>query len=218
MDVRADGGYVVAPPSVHETGKHYQWEVPISGNLPKLPAELYRLITSGSNHNGDGERERFDSSVVWEGIPEGQRDDELFRYACQLRSYNAPRDVADRLILEAAALCRPPLPTHDALKKVQQAYRYEPGHSSNAAANANSHEKNADKKAERTPLTVRISEVQRRRSVLAMGKSYSAWKLAIIEGDPGEGKTFVSQAMAAAISRGFGLRHNKAGNVLINRR
>ena len=29
LDVRGDGGYVVAPPSVHPTGKVYRWEVPI---------------------------------------------------------------------------------------------------------------------------------------------------------------------------------------------
>jgi hypothetical protein len=106
MDVRGDGGYVVVPPSIHPNGKEYTWEVPLNGHLPQIPGELYSLITSGSSHNGTaGDHGRFD---VWRGISEGQRDHELFRYACQLRSFDAPRDVADRLILEAAALCRPP--------------------------------------------------------------------------------------------------------------
>src|SRR5688572_32550814 len=34
-DIRADGGYVVTAPSIHETGNIYKWEVPISGELPK---------------------------------------------------------------------------------------------------------------------------------------------------------------------------------------
>jgi hypothetical protein len=101
VDVRGDGGYFIVEPSVHITGKKYKWQVVPGDELRKLPGELYGLITS--NHNSPGERERFDSSVVWEGIPEGQRDDELFRYACQLRSFNAPRDVTEELILAAAA-------------------------------------------------------------------------------------------------------------------
>ncbi len=46
MDVRGDGGYVVAPPSIHPNGKAYKWEVPIKGELPKLPLELFKLISS----------------------------------------------------------------------------------------------------------------------------------------------------------------------------
>jgi AAA domain len=117
-------------PSMHVSGKQYRWQVPPSENLSKLPVELFRLL-SGPSTNGAGDRERFDSSVVWEGIPEGQRDDHLFRYACQLRALNSPLDVAQRLALEAAARCRPPFPQHDALKKVEQAYKYEPGRFNN---------------------------------------------------------------------------------------
>jgi hypothetical protein len=46
LDVRGDGGYVVAPPSIHPNGKVYRWEVPINEYLPELPVELYRLISS----------------------------------------------------------------------------------------------------------------------------------------------------------------------------
>ena len=37
LDVRGDGGYVVAPPSIHPNGKQYKWEVPLTEELPKLP-------------------------------------------------------------------------------------------------------------------------------------------------------------------------------------
>jgi hypothetical protein len=85
IDVRGDGGYFIVEPSIHINGNKYTWQVPPANELRELPVELYRLITV-SNHDRNGEGPRFDSSIVWEGIPEGQRDDELFRYACQLRS------------------------------------------------------------------------------------------------------------------------------------
>jgi Bifunctional DNA primase/polymerase, N-terminal/Protein of unknown function (DUF3987) len=137
VDVRGDGGYIIVEPSTHISGKQYKWQVPPAGELRQLPVELYRLITS-SNHSGAAEHARFDSSIVWEGIPEGQRDDELFRYACQLRSFNAPRDVIEELILAAAARCQPPFPADKALAKVAQAWKYPAGHS-NGTANGYSH-------------------------------------------------------------------------------
>jgi hypothetical protein len=135
VDVRGDGGYFIVWPSMHVSGKQYKWQVPPGDELRKLPVEFYELISRASS-NGNGERERFDSSVVWEEIPDGQRDDELFRYACQLRSFNAPREVTEELIVAAAARCRPPFPTDEALKKVDQAYKYPAGHS-NGTANGN---------------------------------------------------------------------------------
>jgi len=122
VDIRGDGGYFIVEPSTHITRKRYKWQVPPGDELRKLPVELHRLITSGSNHNANGNDEhgKFDWSVVWEGIPDGQRDDELFRYACQMRSFNAPREVADRLIIEAAGLCRPPFPEREALRKLNR--------------------------------------------------------------------------------------------------
>ena len=49
LDVRADGGYVVAPPSRHASGRHYQWEVapgtvPPADTTPNSSQRLNRLL------------------------------------------------------------------------------------------------------------------------------------------------------------------------------
>jgi hypothetical protein len=131
IDVRADGGYVVAPPSIHPNGKQYKWEVPLNGHMPELPGELFKVIQAPSN-NRLGYREKFNSDQLWEGVGEGQRDHQLFQYACQLRAGNASRDVAEKLILGAATRCKPPFPEREALKKVEQAWKYQPGESKDA--------------------------------------------------------------------------------------
>src|SRR5262249_5915206 len=61
VDVRGDGGYVVAPPSIHPSGKEYKWQVPLNGHLPQLPVKLLEIIQTPS-HNGEGYRERFDTA------------------------------------------------------------------------------------------------------------------------------------------------------------
>jgi hypothetical protein len=45
IDVRGDGGYVIAPPSVHARGRAYRWEV-YAGDLPPLPEWLHDLMTA----------------------------------------------------------------------------------------------------------------------------------------------------------------------------
>ena len=125
LDVRGDGGYVVAPPSIHPNGKQYKWEVPLTEELPKLPVELFRLISSPAN--GTGYRERFNTAQALNGVPEGERDSTLFRLACKLRSADVPQDIAQTLLLEAAKNCEPPFSERIALEKVIRAYsRYSP--------------------------------------------------------------------------------------------
>jgi putative DNA primase/helicase len=57
----------------------------------------------------------------------------------------------------------------------------------------------------RRPIAVRISDVQREEVTWLWCDRIPRGKLTIIEGDPGEGKSFLSQAIAAAVSVGCGL-------------
>jgi hypothetical protein len=120
MDSRGDGGYIIAAPSNHISGKQYHWKKPINGSIPALPQALLAAINRSTNGEA---KPRFYNSIVWEGIPDGQRDDQLFRFACQMRNNGTPRELADRLMCEAAGRCKPRFPEADALKKVDQAYR-----------------------------------------------------------------------------------------------
>ena len=131
MDSRGDGGYIIAAPSTHISGKQYEWKKPLNGTVLPLPAALLIAINRTSS-NGHGEpKPTLDTSIVWEGIPDGQRDDTLFRYACKMRQNDTPRELAERLIFEAAARCKPAFSERTALAKVEQAYqKYSPGENS----------------------------------------------------------------------------------------
>jgi len=76
VDFRGDGGYIVAPPAVHQNGKVYKWIVPpgVEPVLP-MPSWLERLIHA---HVGD-------SKENWkEQLLEGERNTGLTRRAGSL--------------------------------------------------------------------------------------------------------------------------------------
>jgi hypothetical protein len=112
VDTRGVGGYVVAPPT---TGYEVLEDYDVA-HLPDAVAEQLRTPT------GLGESERLDRGAVLSGIPEGQRDHTLFRYACSLRARGIDRAEAEVLVAYAANQCSPPFPADEALAKVERAY------------------------------------------------------------------------------------------------
>lgn len=81
IDIRANGGYVVAPPSIHENGHRYTWENFIPNqDFPEAPSWFISLITHA-------EKQPLPVSGVLEEIsnaPQGQRNDTLYRRAISL--------------------------------------------------------------------------------------------------------------------------------------
>jgi RecA-family ATPase len=194
MDCRGDGGYMMAAPSIHFTGKHYEWKVPLNGAMPPLPAALLSVINGPATPNGTGEKPRLDTSIIWEGISEGQRDSQLFRYACLMRHNDTPRDLAERLIVEAAARCKPPFLDRDALRKVEQAYKY-PATSADHA--------NGNGYAARDAITdhfVKASSVTPKKLRWLWHSRIPLGKVTILDGDPGLGKSLLSIEFAACLS------------------
>ena len=123
LDVRGDGGYVVAPPSIHPNGKQYKWEIGLNSLLPDLPADLLKLISTPAANSDNGYRDRFNTAQALHGVPEGQRDQTVFKLACKLRSADVPRDMAETLILESAKNCDPPFAERVAFDKVARVYQ-----------------------------------------------------------------------------------------------
>jgi len=73
VDIRGDGGYVVAPPSVHITGKVYRWVIE-KEVLSVFPDALLRFL---ERQEPGGDRLNTDSTWVdeaLEGVSEGERD------------------------------------------------------------------------------------------------------------------------------------------------
>lgn len=113
VDFRGDGGLIVAPPSLHASGRRYEWLPSFSPRdiEPADPPEwLVDLIREQARH-GDGASSRL-KPEDWEvEIREGQRNEELTRRAGSLLAHKIPPgEVFTMLKAWNEAHCVPPLP------------------------------------------------------------------------------------------------------------
>jgi len=132
VDLRGDGGYIIAPPSVHETGHVYSWTVsPDEVPLASCPEWLLLLLqeTKAEQHTKGATLEN-DAGRFWLGralaevIP-GRRDDWGFWLACQLRDAGLSYADCETILVEFAQRCpagEHPWTEKDAMSKVKSAF------------------------------------------------------------------------------------------------
>ena len=88
LDLRGDGGYVIAPPSMHMSGNRYTWEDssgPDEVPLAPLPAHVRTLGPSANAPSAIRRGGPVDiEELIRDGIPEGARNDTLTRIAGSL--------------------------------------------------------------------------------------------------------------------------------------
>ncbi len=107
IDLRADGGYVVAPPSVHPSGRSYVWVVQPRDVLPPLPAWA---IQRNMERNMEQEERRARWVVrALRGVEEGHRNATCARLAGHFLSHGIAPDVLRVTLLAWNGLNRPPL-------------------------------------------------------------------------------------------------------------
>ncbi len=147
IDVKADGGYVISPPSVHYSGKQYEWELsghPDNTALSEAPQWLIDLVvekekpsaTTRSERTGrkkatvkGQETARWKHPVVkykipiGESIPKGKRETTIFAYATTLRDRNFLKTTALAILLAINDRnCKPPLTTKQVEARIESAF------------------------------------------------------------------------------------------------
>ena len=118
IDHRADGGYVVAPPSLHASGRPYVWK---PGHSPDdMPLAVMPDWLAGSLQ---AKRRRRTTS---EPLQKGGRNDSLFRFACRARAAGITEQVLyDLVMAENLCRCLPPLSEAEVKGIVGSALRYD---------------------------------------------------------------------------------------------
>ena len=107
IDVRGDGGYVLAPPSIHPTGRRYEWSVDCASSLAEAPAWLLSLSANGVTLALPPEAWR---ELVANGAVEGTRNCTITKLAGHLLRRRIDPFVALELLQSwNATRCVPPL-------------------------------------------------------------------------------------------------------------
>ncbi len=122
LDVRCDGGYVIAPPSRHYFGNRYEWECtchPADILMAEAPEWLIRLASRRKKS-----KSRWGSSFK-AILHIGERNETLFKEACHLRDLGLVREKVEHYIrLRNRCDCQPPLEDTEVETLLCSAYSY----------------------------------------------------------------------------------------------
>lgn len=121
LDIRASGGYVIVPPSIHETGRPYQW-AELRRAVADAPTWMFELLADNPEKPPVPRPER--SGI----LTEGRRNDGLARYGGALRRRGAElAELEDKLLAYNVHHCQPPLEEKEVSRIAASMTRYPVG-------------------------------------------------------------------------------------------
>lgn len=132
VDVRSDGGYIVAPPSIHPNGNRYEWEYdPEEYDIAEADETVMQLLSVGK-------KVEVDNFTMPDKVGKGSRNDTMYKLACSFQAKNLPDSVI-RASMSAAnnEMCEPPLSDDELDKIIQSALRHDKGTSTPVVASTN---------------------------------------------------------------------------------
>ncbi|GGM39465.1 hypothetical protein GCM10011351_27050 [Paraliobacillus quinghaiensis] len=97
LDIRGDGGYIVAPPSNHLSGRQYEWELsshPLQVKMEESPKWLVDMIGEKESHK------KAKPASFWIDIMQGKEEGQRNNAATSLVGYLFRRYIDPSLVIE----------------------------------------------------------------------------------------------------------------------
>jgi replicative DNA helicase len=118
IDLRADGGYVVAPPSVHESGVIYRWEGE-DRTLSPLPGWILADVQTSA------QVVKMPVTTLYTGVDEGSRNQSLARLVGSWASSMPIEFALPAALYWGRNLCRPSMDDREIERTVRSIYAKE---------------------------------------------------------------------------------------------
>ena len=127
IDIRGDGAYVVAAPSVYEDGRVYKWDNEISildDEIAEANESVIELLNLNPKHQKSKPNSKNKLKV--KDRKKGDRNQTIFKYAASQCGLDVPFDIALNAARELNSSWEQPLADDEVEKAVKSGYKYEP--------------------------------------------------------------------------------------------
>lgn len=185
LDVRADGGYVIAPPSIHPNGSVYQWDENSSNEIAEAPDWLIDLVTLPTLEKIKGDQDW--KKKLKNGVTEGERNNSLAEIVGALLASNLNKETALELCLsQNEARFNPPLEPEEVVDTFNSIYA-------------------RDQKSKSTShglQIVNMHECEMEKIEWLWPDRIASGKLTVIAGEPGLGKSQTTANIASIVTQG----------------
>lgn len=184
VDFRGNGGYVIAPPSVHQSGTRYEWEVshlPNETPIADLPEWLHAILLESIKTTA-----KAAATEIPDKIQQGERNAELFRLAASLRARGlSVEGITAAVMKENELRCDPPLSAGEVTTICNSAGRYEKGRTKGGKTISEKDHKRAsiettEEALRELGITVRYNLLSKEAEVTGLPNYYSKENAAIV--------------------------------------
>lgn len=222
IDIKADGGYIIAPPSTHPSGQRYRFrnrhlELPPAPDW--LAAEL-RAKNEAQAHDAERATTLNDlrltdeiKQVIREGKPNGQRSEAIFAVLRALiRAGHTDHEIIDVLTDPANEISKKPLEKgrvwlRGEIKRAREKPDRGDGDTSKSHSDGSNRrdesEKDSGSRNQSNPISYRrLSDIKAKPIDWLWRGRIARGKVSMIAGNPGLGKSQLTLFMAAVVSTG----------------
>ena len=201
VDIRGEGGYIVAPPSIHPNGRKYEWEQgPDDFGIAQADSKVINFLMGPAP---DGwQRQVFSSPEI---IPEGERTSTMIRLIGSLKTKGLDDEAIQAAVrAENEKKCVPPLTDLELVRTVFPAISRGWKAERPYTATCNNGKFRPAKETPRA-LSLEVTtmdNVEEKSPDWLILDYIPKYQITSLAGDGGSGKTTVWCALAAAVSSG----------------
>lgn len=204
IDIRGEGGYIVAPPSLHPNGRRYEWEQePGEYMLAQADNTVVNFLLGPFPENL--KRQTFQEP---ETIPDGERTSTMIRLVGSLKAKGLDNEAIQAAVrAENEKKCVPPLTDKELEKTVFPALKR--GWKATAPYNTvfqDGRVKRGKNKSEiyipEKPQIIKVSDIEEKEPEWLIEGYIPKRQITVIAGDGGSGKTTLLCNIVASVSTG----------------